>query len=87
MLLGLLPKTRSSESAVCPVGFISLGKKEILFEHKALSMAELFYTWGGGGIDQQLVICHYVVGKLCSAQEPDLNETPLWLFVFPMGWV
>lgn len=45
MLLGFVPDTRSSESAVCPVGFISLGKKDNLFEHKALSMAKLFYIW------------------------------------------
>lgn len=86
MLLSFVPDTRSSESAVCPVGFISLGKKDILFEHKALSMAELFYTWGGGRIGQQLAICHYAVGKRGRVQEPDLKPHSGSLF-FPLGWV
>lgn len=45
--LGFLPDTGASESAPCPVGFTSLGKKDTLFKYKALLMAELFYTWGG----------------------------------------
>lgn len=44
VLLGFTPDTRSSENAICLVGFISLGRKDILFEHKALSMAEFFYA-------------------------------------------
>lgn len=67
------------KSAICPAGFIFLGKK--YFEHDALLVAELCHAWGRGGIDHQLAVCHYVLGK------PARLETPLSPFALPLGCV
>lgn len=56
-----------------PSRFVSLGKKGILFEHKAFLTAQSFYAWDGGGIDQHLAVCHCAVGRLASVKEPDFK--------------